>query len=153
MRDWVENQPDTQVLPVPPERAYEMWGTIRPGVIEVLRATGRDFEPEQVLEKIVSMECLLWVGFLSGYFGFAITRVDDLGNKKSLLIWMAHNARRDVDFIESGLPMIERYAREIGCDVVDCFVSPTETRSGKPMAERLGAFGFGQQHVAYRKVL
>lgn len=142
-----------QVLPVPPENAYEMWGTIRPGVIEVLRATGGGVEPEQVLEKLARGECLLWVGYLSGYVGFAVTRVDEVDGHKSLFVWMAHNSRRDVDTMHHAMPVLEAYAMDVGCDVIDTNAAPTHTRSGKPMSKRLGDYGFKQHYVAYRKVL
>jgi hypothetical protein len=133
----------TEFVPVPTGHIPGIWQEVRAMIIAAAERTGRDTE-KSVFESLCLGNSQLWLAWDDGPEALAITEMHQFPRRKVLRIVMMTGAHREkwLGF----LAIIEDWARNQGCDVVEPIARPGWKRILAPL-------GYRMSHVMLTKAL
>lgn len=119
------------------------WERVRPGLVEVKKATTDDWLPEDVYMCLKNGNAQLFIGEDAGeYLGFVVLRLMQTFHGSKVEIWCAHSATK-TPLMRAYWPEIQAIARASGADKIS-FSSARE--EWQVAAKRLG---FTPKQISY----
>ena len=126
-----------EVSLVPPEYVEDMWPRIFPHLSKAAEYTFGRYEPEDIIEFVLSGQAHLWVAFDEDAIkGVTITRFWQYPRKKCLdMVFIGGD--EGFSWKEEMLVMLQRWAYESGCDAIESSGRPAFARVFKDDGYRL----------------
>ena len=127
---------------VPREHIHTVWDRIKKYVEKCAKYTYGRYTADDILEGLLTKDQHLWIAFDNeGIHGFWVTEVSVYPQMRALTLHFV-GGRRFKEWASVGFPPLQKFAKELGCDVMESFGRP----GWKKMWE---GYGYNPRYVFY----